>query len=244
MTVRSKVAVELGAGEVWRAATTGLVVTGTSYVQKSAWTLMPAAVFAPVFDSIADSVKATGAKAIFIGVPQLTSLPAWRAGDILWQERTALAAYGVQVDSSCQASTNLVNTVAVLPGLVAAARASGSSQALSCADRPGTVDYILTASDAALIAQTITALNAAIKASADKRQFAYADVPLFSREVPFNAPAFSAAGFLGSDSPFGVATSLDGMQPSAYGNELLADRIAAALNTLYKLVIPIPPRPQ
>ncbi|HEY3288351.1 MAG TPA: hypothetical protein VGJ96_14620 [Gemmatimonadaceae bacterium] len=237
------VALELGAGEVLRAATTGLVVTGTSYTQKTAWTLMPAAVFAVVFDSIADSVKATGARAVFVGVPQLMSLPAWRSGDDLWQQRTALDAFGLEVQPDCQGSTNLVQTVAVLPSLAAAARAAGTSQPLSCANRPGEADYILTATDAALITQTITAINAAIKAAAEKREFVYVEVPLFAREVPFHAPAFTATGFFSSDAPFGLATSLDGVLPSAYGHELLADRVAAALNTRYGLSIPIPPRP-
>jgi hypothetical protein len=237
------VAVELGAAEVWRAATTGQVIVGTSYVQKAAWTLMPASVFAPVLDSIADSVKATGARAVFLGVPQVMSLPAWRAGDVLWQQRAALAAYGIAVAADCQASANLVQTVAVLPMRVAAARASGTAQTLSCADRPGEADYVLTPADAALIAQTVTTINAAIKAAADKRQFAYVDVPLFSGEVPFHAPPFTAAGVLGGDAPFGLATSLDGMQPSTYGHELLADAVAGALNTRYGWRIPIPPRP-
>lgn len=238
------VAVELGAGEVMRAATTGLVVVGTAYAQKTAWTLMPASVFTPVFDSIADSVTATGARAVFVGVPQLMSLPAWRAGDVLWQQRTGLAGHGVNVASDCQSSTNLVNTVAVIPPLVAAARTTGKSQALSCADQPGVADFVLTAADAALITQTVTALNAAIKAAADKRQFAYVDVPLLSSEIPFAAPAFSAATVLGADQPFGLATSLDGIQPSAFGQELVADQIAAALNTKYGWAIPIPVRPK
>jgi len=238
------VTVELGAGEVLRAATSGLVVAGTSYTQKAAWTLMPAAVFAVVFDSIADSVKATRAPAVFIGVPQLMSLPAWRAGDVLWQQRAGLASYGLSVASDCQGSANLINTVAVLPPLVAAARAAGTAQALSCADRPGETDYVLTSADAALIAQTITAINVAIKAAADQRQIPYVDVPLFSSEIPFSAPAFTAAGMLGSDAPFGMATSLDGIQPSAFGQELMADRVAAALNDKYGWAIPLPIRPQ
>ncbi|MBA4071780.1 MAG: hypothetical protein C0497_08105 [Gemmatimonas sp.] len=238
------VAVELGAGEVMRAATSGLVVVGTSYTQKAAWTLMPAAVFAPVFDSIADSVKATGAPAVFIGVPQLMSLPAWRTGEMLWQQRAGLASYGLAVASDCQGSANLINTVAVLPPLVAAARTAGVAQTLSCADRVGEADDVLTSADAALIAQTIAAINAAIKASADTRQIPYVDVPLFSSEIPFAAPAFTAAGMLGSDAPFGMATSLDGIRPSAFGHELIADRIAAALNDKHGWAIPIPPRPR
>jgi hypothetical protein len=238
------VAVELGAAEVLRAATTGLVIVGSSYTQTAAWTLIPAAVFAPVFDSIADSVKATGAKAIFLGVPQVMSLPAWRAGDALWQQRAALASYGITVSTDCQASDNLVQTVAVLPPLAAAARSSGTPQSLSCADRPGEADYVLTSADAALITQTVNALNTAIKAAADARQLAYADVPLFSSEVPFHAPPFTAAGFFGNDAPFGFATSLDGLQPSAYGHELLADAVANALNARYGWKIPIPPRPR
>jgi len=184
--------------------------------------------------------------AVFVGVPQLMSLPAWRTGDVLWQQRAGLASFGLSVASDCQGSANLINTVAVLPPLVAAARAaraSGTAQALSCTDRPGETDHVLTASDAALIAQTITALNAAIKAAADKRQIPYVDVPLLSSEIPFAAPAFTAAGMLGSDAPFGMAISLDGIQPSPFGHELIADRIAAALNDKYGWAIPLPIRP-
>jgi hypothetical protein len=237
------VAVELGASEVMRAATSGLVIVATGYTQKTAWTLMPAAAFIPVFDSIADSVAATGARAVFVGVPQLMSLPTWRTGDILWQQRAALATYGVTVAAGCQGSTNLLNTVALLPPLVAAARA-GTPQTLSCADTPGQVDFVLTAADAALITQTVTAINAAIKAAADKRQFAYVDVPLFASEIPFAAPAFTADAFLGGDAPFGLATSLDGIYPSPYGHELMADAVAAALNAKYGWNLPIPVRPK
>jgi hypothetical protein len=238
------VAVELGAGEVMRAATTGLVTAGTSYTQKTAWTLMAVSAFAAAFDTIADSVKATGAKAVFLGVPAVMSLPVFQAGDVMWQQRSALASVGIAVASSCQGSANVVNTVALLPPLVAAARSAGTNQPLSCADQPGVADYVLTPSDAALISQTITAINAAIKAAADKRQIPYVDVPLLSSEIPYGAPAFSAANFLDSDAPFGLATSLDGIQPSALGHELVADRVAAALNSAYGWAIPIPVRPK
>lgn len=236
------VAVELGAGEVMRAATSGLVVVGTSYTQKAAWTLMPAAVFAPVFDSIADSVSATRAPAVFIGVPQLMSLPAWRSGDVLWQQRTELASFGLTVASDCQGSANLVNTVAMLPPRVAAARTTGTAQAFSCADRPGEVDYVLTAADAALIAQTITALNAAIRAAAEKRGFAYADASGYFIGLRMTPTAFEATQLLGSDQPFGAGVSLDGLQPGVYGQELLADDVASQLNVKYGWAIPIPPR--
>ncbi len=236
------VAVELGAGEVMRAATSGLVAVGTSYTQKAAWTLMPASVFTPVFDSIADSVKATGAPAVFIGVPQVMLLPAWRLGDVLWQERGALASHGLDVAVDCQGSANVVNTVAVLPALAAAARTAGRSQALSCADQPGVVDYVLTAADAALITQTVTALNAAIRAAADKRGFAYDDASGYFTGLRTSAEPFAAGRFLLTDAPFSVGVSLDGLQPSVYGHSLLADDVAFALNAKYGWAIPIPPR--
>ncbi len=238
------VAVELGAGEVMRAATSGLVTVGSGYAQKTAWTLMAASVFAPVLDSIADSVVVTGARAVFIGVPAVMSLPAWRSGDVLWQQRAALVAYGVVVDGSCQGSTNVMNTVTLLPPLAARARTTGTPQALSCSDQPGAADGILTEADAALITQTVTAINAAIKAAADKRKFAYVDVPLFSGEIPFAAPSFSAANFFAADQPFGWATSLDGIQPSAYGQDLMADVVARVLNATYGWKIPLPVRPK
>jgi len=234
------VAVELGAGEVMRAATTGLVVLGTSYTQKTPWTLMPASVFTPVFDSIADSVAATGARVVYIGVPPLASLPAWRAGDALWQDRAALAAYGINVATDCQGSGNLLNVAALLPPLAASARTAGTSRALNCADQPGVADFVLTAADASLILQTTTALNAAIKAAAAKRQAAYVDVPAYW-SGPTGAPPFSAAGVLGSDTPFGVGTSLDGIQPSSAGQRRLADAVAAALNATFKWAIPVTP---
>ena len=235
------VAVELGAGEVMRAVNSGLVTVGTSYTQKTAWTLMPAAVFALVIDSIADSVAATGARAIFVGVPPVMSLPVWRAGDELWQRRAQFASYGLNVAADCQGSANLVNTVAMIPALVAAARTAGIAQPLSCADRPGEADFVLTPADAALITQTVTALNAAIKTAAEKRQFAYVGVPRYWEGGTQGVPTFSAASFLGGDAPFGAGTSLDGIQPSTAGHVTITDVVAVALRTKYGLRIPLSP---
>jgi lysophospholipase L1-like esterase len=237
------VGIELGAGEVMRAMNSGLVTVATSYTQKTPWTLMPAALFAAVLDSLADSVAATGARGVLIGLPPVTSLPAWRTGDLLWQQRDDLAANGIIVALDCAASTNLVHVAALVPTLAAAAKGTATAQALSCADKPGVADHILTAADVQLIGQTVTAINAAIKATADKHQFAYVETPLFSSEVPFAAPAFTATTLLSSDQPFGMATSLDGVLPSAYGHALMADAVAQALNQRYGWKIPIPPRP-
>ncbi len=237
-------AVELGTGEVRAAMLTGLVIAGTSYTQTSVWTLMPAPVFAAAFDSLADSVAATGTRAVFLGVPRLTSLPAWRTGDVVWQQRADLAAHGITAAADCAASANLVHVAVLVPALAAAARTAGAPQVLSCADRPGVADHVLTAADVQLIDQTITAMNAAIKAAASKHQFAYVDTPLFANQIPFAAPPFTATALLSSDRPFGLATSLDGFFPSAYGSDLLADAVAAALNQRYGWKIPIPARPK
>jgi hypothetical protein len=237
------VAVELGAGEVLRAATSGLVTVATSYTQKTAWTLVPSSVFAPVFDSIADSVKASGARAVFVGVPPLLSLPAWRVGDVLWQHRAALATQGVDVHANCQGSENLLHTVRLLPPLVAAARSAGTRQSLSCADRADEADGVLTPSDAALITQTIASINAAIKAAADKRQLAYVEIPMLATDVAPVSLGSWVQTLLSSDQPFGRYLSLDGVQPSVQGHALVADRVAAALNTTYGWSIPIPTRP-
>jgi len=105
-------------------------------------------------------------------------------------------------------------------------------------------DGILTAADAALITQTVTGINAAIRAAAEKRGFAYTDVPLFSSEIPFAAPPFTAANFFGANQPFGWATSLDGYMPSPYGHDLMADAVASALNAKYGWAIPLPVRPR
>ncbi len=233
------VAVELGAGEVLRAMTTGLVAVGTSYTQKTAWTLMPAAVFAPVFDSIADSVAATKAKAVFLGMPPLMSLAAFQGGDDLWRQRTALATIGVEVDADCQETRNLLNAAVLLPSLVAAARSTGKPEALSCADRPGVVDYILTPADVVLIQQTITALNGTIKAAAEKRRFAYAEPTAYWLGMPYGVAAFVTGSLLNSDAPFGQALSLDGVHPSATGQRVVADVVARALNQQYGWAIPI-----
>lgn len=235
------VAVELGASEVWRTLT-GVVTAGASYTQKTAWTLIPASVFSPVLDSIADSVATTKAKAVFLGVPSITALPALRAGDALWQDRAALATYRIAVAADCQGSANLLNTAALLPSLAAAARDSSKTLTLSCADRPGVADYVLTPSDVATITQTITAINTAIKAAAEKRGFAYAETTGYYTGFRTAPPAFSAATFLSSDLPYGLAVSLDGVQPSATGQAYLADDVATALNAKYGWSIPIPPR--
>lgn len=232
------VAVELGAGEVTRALN-GLVTLGASYTQSSAWTLMPASVFSAVLDSIADSVVTTKAKAVFIGLPSYTALPTFRTGDALWQQRAALAAYRVAVAADCQGSANLINTAAALPPLVAAARDSSKTLSFSCADRAGVADDVLTPADAALITQTVTAINAAIKAAAEKRGFVYVDLPDYTAVGSRALATFDAAWLLSADAPFGDGTSLDGVQPSVAGQRAIANAVATALNKKYGWAIPL-----
>ncbi|HVZ49101.1 MAG TPA: hypothetical protein VG916_09980 [Gemmatimonadaceae bacterium] len=235
----SFVAVELGLGEVVRAATSGLVVPAADYGTPANWTLAPAAVATPVIDAIADSVAKSGARAVLVSAPVITKFPAFQSAADVWGQRSALATYGVFVNGNCSTSGNLVNVAALVPALAVRAVAAGAPQTLSCADVPGAADGILTPADVAAIESAIGGINDHLKAVADAHHWAWADLgDLY--DVMAAAPGiYSAAAQLTCGSPYGAYLSLDGINPTAAGQQRIADAVATAINDRYGFALPI-----
>ena len=235
----SFVSVELGLAEVLGAATSGRVVAATSYAQPaSAYSYIPAAVFAPAFAAVGDSVKKSKAKAVLFGVPRVTNLAGFRTGDELFAERVALAASGVAVSANCSGNANLMFVASLVPGLAAAAQASGSAQTLSCADVPGAADFVLTSAEQAALNGSVDAMNVQIQALADQNGWAFVDVNAVFTVMIAGRAAYRAAAQFSCVNPYGQYVSLDGIYPNLAGHQLLANAAATALNAKFGFAIP------
>jgi len=233
------VSVELGASEIFGAVTTGRVVGAGAYGQSSQYTYVPAAVFAPVYAGIADSVKRSGARAMLLSVPRPANIVSLRSGAELWADRVALAVYGITVAAGCNGNANLIFTGSLVPVLAARAQSLGAAQALSCDDVPGTADYVLTPSDMSTLNSVADQMNVQIKTLADKNGWAFVDVNAVYASIAAARAPYSAAVQLGCNSPYGQYISLDGVQPTLAGNQLIANSAAAALNSRYQFTLPL-----
>ena len=231
------VSVELGANELLKARG-GLVIPGVTVVPYSAWERAYDGVIAAVQESRARRVVLVGL------IDDAASFPAFRFGAEMWSARNEFAHFYVRVSEDCQGSENLLLTPVKVPtvvGQAAAAAAAGKPMpVLTCADVPGTVDYVLTPADRAALNAQLRAMNARIRSIAASNGYAYFDLDaLFS--MPGLRTRFSVAALLGSPTPFGPYISLDGFHPTGAGHAVLATAAAAALNATYDMGIPLEP---
>lgn len=232
------VAMELGTAEVLGAATSGLLQPAAAYVQPAPWTYVPAAVAAPLFAAIGDSIAKSGAKAVILSVPHVTRFPAFRAGSAIAAQRAALASLGVIVSADCDASANLINVAARIPPLVLRSIATGAPQPFSCADLPGSADQVLLSADVAALDAVVDQVNTQLRQIASAHGWAFADL-----DVPFvtmvaGAGSYAANAQLTCTLPYGWYFSLDGLRPSAEGQALIANAVALAINDTYRLALP------
>ncbi|MFI5232024.1 MAG: hypothetical protein ACHQSE_05865 [Gemmatimonadales bacterium] len=233
------VSVEFGLSEVLGAATTGLLVAATSYDQSAPYTYVPAAVFAPLFAAIADSVVLTNAKVVLLSVPKVSALYALRPASELAADSTELATFGITVNANCSASPNFVFTGTLVPALAAHFAATGTMQALSCADVPGTADGILTPADIATLDGVVDGMNAQIQQLAQQNGWAFADLTsVYPPPVSTRTP-YAAADQLTCLYPYGSLVSLDGVFPSAQGQAAIAAAVAGAIDAKYGFTIAI-----
>src|SRR2546423_10072783 len=81
------VSVELGANEVLRTVTGGILVPAAAYRQPdNTFTFYPITLWQPQYDAIVDSVAKTGAKALLVSVPLIPSLVGVYPGDAFYQQ--------------------------------------------------------------------------------------------------------------------------------------------------------------
>ena len=233
------VAVELGLGEVLPAFVTGRMAAATAYTPASAWTYVPASVAAPVFAAVGDSLVKSGARVVVLTAPRLSRLPAFRTGAQIAAQRAALAGYGVTVSADCDASANVIHVSAKLPVLVQAALRTGVAQPFSCADTAGAADRVLTPAQVAALDGVVDAINAQLRQLAQAHGWAVADLDAAFTTMAASALPFDARRELTCAQPYGPYLSLDGFRPTATGQRLVADVVAAALNAKFGFALPV-----
>ena len=234
------VSVELGANEVLRSVTGGILIPAAAYRQPdNTFTYYPISLWQPQYDAIVDSVAKTGAKALLVSVPLIPSLVGVYPGDDFWQQAAAFQSFGVIVNADCQGNTNLIYAF----GKVFTALGSPKPYNFTCTNNPAAADFILTPADTAFIDDQIRQMNVHIAAQASTHSWAYLDLngslaSFVSAKIPFNL-----SKFLGCTRPFGQYISLDGIHPTADGQQEIANAAAVALNTTYAFEIPTNPVP-
>lgn len=234
------VSVELGSNEVL-GVTSGLMLPAAAY--RTPFTFVPNNVWQPVYAQVLDSVKKTGARAILVGVPNVSSIVSFRSGDELWQNRGEFANFGVAVNADCQGNPNLIFVPIKVGTAVATAQATGSAFNLRCTDTPGTQDNILTPADVTTITAVVAGMNTFIQSQASANGWAYLDINVVLAKAVANRGTYSVARQLTCVSPYGQFISVDGVHPNLQGYQEFANAAADALNAAYGFAIPTNPQP-
>jgi lysophospholipase L1-like esterase len=229
------VSIELGANEIL-GAFRGLYAPGV--------TVIPVANWAPVYSAVLNAVQSIGAKAVLVGlITKASSLPGVRRGGEIWTARATFTQFHVAIAPDCFENQSLIFVTTRVPAAVAAGAARAKQglgpEIFSCADVPGTQDFVMTPQDIVLVEAHLAGINAVIRQEAAARGFAMFDLAALYEKVNKKAP-FSAATLMLAPEPFGPYFSLDGVHPSALGQTVLAKAAASALNARYRLFIPVP----
>ncbi len=233
------VSVELGANEVLRTVTDGIVVPAGAYRQPDGtFTYYPIAVWQPQYDALVDSVAKTEAKALLVSVPLIPNLVGIYPGDDFWADRAALQSFGIIVNADCTGNQNQIYAFRK----VLVALASPKPYNFTCTDNPAGADFMLTQADTTFVNTQIRAMNTHIQSQASLHGWAYLDLNTALAQFVTVKPRFSLSRFLTCTRPFGQFISLDGIHPSVEGQQAIANAAADALNAHYDFQIPINPQ--
>ena len=222
------VSVEFGGNEILPAQV-GLLYPGVTFT--------PLATFKANYSQIIDNVKATGAKAVLVSIrTDLRNFPTIRTGPEVASQRDAFAAYNVTVNADCDESPNFIFVrgkviTAVITGL-ARAQHSLSPYDLSCADVPGTVDYVLTPGDISVLNDLGEQMSDFIESTATENGYAFFAIGALYNESK-RGVRFDLDRYLNSATPYGELISLDGVHPSADGQTILARAAKQAIQATY-----------
>lgn len=222
------VSVEFGGNEVLPAQA-GILVPNVTFT--------PFETFKANYSQIIDNVKATGAKAVVVSIrTDLRNFPTIRTGQEIWRERREFPAYNVTVNADCEHSPNFIFVrgkvlTAIVTG-VTRAQHGLSAYDLSCADLPGQVDYILTPADIAFINALAQQMSDFIEAEGSENGYASFGIGELYNDSKKGVP-FRLKKYLTSDEPYGELISLDGVHPSAKGQEVLARAAKQSIQKTY-----------
>lgn len=223
------VSVELGGNDILF-TTSGLVVPGVTFT--------PFPLFAQAFGAVLDAVGSSEPKVLVVSLPaDGRNLPALRRGDEIWADAAEFAALHVDVSPDCQGNQNYIN-VSLKSLILVFTAAFTSTHGLpnpvySCADIPGTVDFVLTPADLATLNGFLGQMTDLAEQQAAARGYAFFSIGVLYDRPDLKPPVYSIISQLTSPNPFGPFISLDGVHPSALGHSVLALAAAHALNKTY-----------
>jgi lysophospholipase L1-like esterase len=245
----------IGNNDVLGAATNALNPGDTTLIT-------PVATFQTEYTTILDSIQASGAKAILMGVANVTAVPFFSRGATYWAIKNGLVP-GAAFPAAFTVSSNCAPIGTGIPGargdsvlvpfpyggalLAAASPPNNQARNLDCAD---TVRAVVVPAELRRLAAAITGYNQFITAQASTRGWAFLDInPTLDslRLVPGQVasfPAFTNAQGQPnpcSVNPFGLSFSCDGIHPSAAAHRLIAQKVVQAINAKYGSAIPAVP---
>ena len=216
--------------------------------------ITPIATFQTTYADIVDSVSASGASAILIGVANVTAIPFFSQGATYYAIRNGLvpgqpgdtfpsADSLFHVDPLCAPSAFGGKGDSVLVpfpfgGALLGAAQAGVNDTLHCAE-PQTVQP----AELVKLLTTVAAYNAFIASQATAKNWAYLDpnTALDSlRLIPTQVAPFPNFAAACSGAPFGLAFTCDGVHPSASTHLIIARHIVQAINAKYGSAIPAP----
>jgi lysophospholipase L1-like esterase len=213
----------------------------------------PPALFVAQYDSLVDSLRATGAKVILIGVPDVTAIPFASLGAIWYclKNGGCPAPFPPQNPQFAQIPTFSVAATCAPPGgaqtLVpwtkGVAKLGAALQGV-----PSTIDCsvdnetILPAELQGMV-QAVTAYNQHISQVAQAEGWGFFDIDATLKNLVGTAvPQFPDLTQVptGGSVGFGPLFSLDGVHPSTLAQRAFADSLAAITNRTYGTSLPVP----
>ena len=220
--------------------------------------ITPAATVQAEYGEIADSVAATGAGGVLIGVANVTAIPFFSQGATYWAIKNGLVP-GAAFPATFTVSNNCAPIATGIPGargdsvlvpfpyggalLAAASPPNNQARNLDCAD---TVAAVVVPAELRRLAAAVLAYNAADSTLAVQHGWAWFNpnptldsLRLIPTQVaPF--PAFTNTQGCAA-SPFGLAFSCDAVHPSAATHRIIARHLVLAINAKYSSAIPAVP---
>ncbi len=211
----------------------------------------PVDAFRSQYTALVDSIALTGAKAILIGVADVSIIPYSTPGQVYFCLKTG-ACPGIpaggfpanfDVSGNCAPPPLAKGDSILVPWTVGIARlsaaAAGAHTTLDCS-----VDAdVVTPAEFKGLRDAVSGYNSFIQQQAAARGWAYLDVnptllgakadPALITTIP-NLPTAASGGNV----TFGALFSLDGVHPSTAAHRIIADSVISAVNATYRTTIP------
>lgn len=187
------------------------------------------------YSAVLDSIKATGAEAVLMGVGLGDSFPVpffSRGTTYFGAKLQNLLPPTFTVLPNCAPPRGDSVWIAFPVGGALLAASAGGPVTLDCAD----TTVAIQPAELVKIVGTAFAYNQAIAGEATARNWAYVDVNAAMdsmRAVAGAVRALPAFGQPCSTNPFGTAFSCDGLHPSATTHKLIANKVLQAINAKY-----------